>query len=320
MTYPPTYPPVPVYGGAGQPPRDPLIGRDVGDWIGNAFRAMRRSLPGLLAISLLAMLPSVVLLGLAAVVAAQGSLVGAVACLAAAALVGVAMIYLSQSAAIWLVTRQAAGMPATVGPAYGFALRRFGAVLGRVLLLGLLGMVGLVACIVPGLYVIVVSAATMPALVLFERGGGLIRRAFRLVNLQFWPAVGRVVLAWLIVVGAGSVFQFLPQVVGFGRATVHGDTPNQTVDFHGVGTLTTRGTGTTVEHWHWAWHLSAGLLVLVAVIALIGQLVNMVMFPAFVLVTYAWLRGYENPQLTTAHLAAQLDGWQPPPPQQPVWT
>ncbi|MFL6077725.1 MAG: hypothetical protein ACJ73S_30545 [Mycobacteriales bacterium] len=315
------YPPAPVYGGGwgAQPALDPLISREIGGWFGKAFGIMRRSWRGLLAVAALALLPETALFAMAGLAAAGHEFVLAIVLGGVGAVVAWFMLFLAESAAVWLAARQAAGLPATVGRAYGFALSRFGALLGRGILFGLLALGGLVLCLIPGLFVIAVAAATMPAIVLFERGGGLVRRAFRLFNAQFWPAVGRVMLAWLVVSAATSLFQFIPQVAGLGRVTQTGDAPDETVKVHGIGTLAHWRTADGANHYHWSWHLSVALLVATGVALLLGQLLGMVARPAFELATYAWLRGVENPQLTTATLVAGLDGQPPAAPQQPTW-
>jgi hypothetical protein len=315
------YPPAPVYGGGwgDQPPPDPLISREIGGWFGKAFGAMRRSWRGLVGIALLAVLPQLVLLVAAGVAVNGGQTILAVVLFAAGVVVTALMSLLGDAAGVWLTARQAAGLPATVGGAYGFALGRFAALLGRSILFGLLALGGLVLCVIPGLFVVAVVAATMPALVLFERGGGLVRRGFRLFNAQFWPAVGRVILAWLVITAASSLFQFVPQVAGLGRVTQTGESPNETLKFNGIGTLVTWRTSDGADHWHWSWHLSAALLVVSGIAILLGQVLAMIARPAFELVTYAWLRSVENPQLTTATLVPGLDGQPPVQPQRPHW-
>jgi hypothetical protein len=69
-------------------------------------------------------------------------------------------------------------------------LRRIHAMIGWGLLAGLLAGVGLLLCIVPGIYVAFVMI-TLPAIVLLERGKG-IGRAFELFHAKFGASLARV--------------------------------------------------------------------------------------------------------------------------------
>src|SRR3954454_20991800 len=107
------YPPAPVYGGGwgAQPALDPLISREIGGWFGKAFGIMRRSWRGLLGIAVLAILPEAALFALAGAAAAGHDVVLAVVLAALAAVLGGVMVFLGDSAAIWLAAKQAAGLP-----------------------------------------------------------------------------------------------------------------------------------------------------------------------------------------------------------------
>ncbi|MFL6077685.1 MAG: hypothetical protein ACJ73S_30340 [Mycobacteriales bacterium] len=265
---------------------DPLIGYDLGDWLARVLAVVGRSWLRIVLLHLLALAAIVVLgglfvlLGVAFYAAGHDSGTGhtsgwARALLAAmillAGLVAVVFSMAVAAGGLWLATRQAAGEPAPVGRALRFGLARLGGVVGWSIVFGLLTLVGLVLCVLPGLYVLVTVTATLYGVVVFERGRGLPRRAFRLVNQRFWATVGRLVL-WLLLVGALS--------------TLSG------------GLYDAAGAGSS--------HLRAGWLALAVLVQVAVWLVSLAGDIAVSLVSYAWLRGVEDPSLSTVRLAAEL--------------
>ena len=94
------------------------------------------------------------------------------------------------SGAMWLVTRQAAGAPASVGEALAFGARRCLRLGGLLVVVGLMVAVGLVACFLPGLYLAVAASLVVP-FVIFDRGTSAIGGSFRLVNRNFGAVLGR---------------------------------------------------------------------------------------------------------------------------------
>jgi hypothetical protein len=265
---------------------DPLIGYGVGDWLKRVLAVIARSWPRIVLLHLLALAATVVLgglfvlLGLAFYAAGHDSGTGhtsgwakvlLAAMIVLAGLVAAVFSLAVTAGGLWLATRQAAGQPAPVGRALRFGLARLGGVVGWSIAFGLLALVGLVLCLLPGLYVLVTVTATLYGVVVFERGRGLPRRAFRLVNQRFWAATGRLVL-WLLLVGALSALD------------------SSLYDAAGVGSSRVRA----------SW-LAVAILVQFAV-----WLVSLVGDVAVSLVSYAWLRGVEDPSLNTLRLAAEL--------------
>ncbi|MGH3681679.1 MAG: hypothetical protein ACRDT2_15715 [Natronosporangium sp.] len=96
-------------------------------------------------------------------------------------------------AGIWAVTREAAGQPAPVGAALQVGLRRSGPMFGGFLLLTVMVLAGLLACVLPGLY-LAVAGSLFSFVVIYERGRSGIGRSFGLVHRQFGAALGRVLL------------------------------------------------------------------------------------------------------------------------------
>jgi hypothetical protein len=265
---------------------DPLIGYDVGDWLKRVLAVIGRSWLRIVLLHLLALAAIIVLgglfvlLGVAFYAAGHDSGTGhtsgwakalLVAMIVLAGLVAVVFSLAVAAGGLWLATRQAAGEPAPVGRALRFGLARLGGVVGWSIVFGLLAIVGLVLCVLPGLYVLLTATATLYGVVVFERGRGLPRRAFRLVNQRFWATVGRLVL-WMLLVGALSTLS------------------SELYDAADVSSS----------------HVRAGWLVFAILVQIAVWLVSMVGDVAVSLVSYAWLRGVEDPSLNTARLAAEL--------------
>jgi hypothetical protein len=92
----------------------------------------------------------------------------------------------------WVLTREALGQPAQLGDALRYGLRRSLGLWGWTLLSGLILLVGLCACLVPGLYLLFPLSLVGP-IYLFERGVP-IGRAFKLFHANVGPVLGRVAL------------------------------------------------------------------------------------------------------------------------------
>lgn len=176
-------------------------------------------------------------------------------------------------AVLRLMADQAAGRPASIGAALRYGVRRGPLLWGWYLLAYLVVMVGLCACVVPGVYLVLALSMIAP-IVVFERGEPAFTRSFRLVHSNFWPTVGRLLLLGLAV----GVVTYLISCV-FGAATGVG--AGLTAPTHQPGTL--------------------ALVVDVLFSALLSLPITLVEV-AGVLVTYAELRGRQEP-LTSADLA-----------------
>jgi hypothetical protein len=100
-------------------------------------------------------------------------------------------------AAIWAVTREAAGELAPLGAALGYGLRNSARIWGWTLLYSLMVAAGVCACILPGLYLALAGCLFIP-IALYERGTSPISASFSLVNRNFGASLGRMILVGLL--------------------------------------------------------------------------------------------------------------------------
>jgi hypothetical protein len=91
------------------------------------------------------------------------------------------------------------GARPTAKASLAFALRRIHSILWVTLLGGLLVVLGLVACIVPGIWLYVSFAVAVPALLMEDvRGRRALGRSRRLVRGRWWPTFGILILGALL--------------------------------------------------------------------------------------------------------------------------
>jgi hypothetical protein len=96
---------------------------------------------------------------------------------------------LAQAASVYVVGKQASGEEVGAGPALSFAAGRALPLLGWGILAAILIGVGFILLVIPGIYLIVVFAASLTGVIMFERAG--IGRTFSLVNPAFGQTLGR---------------------------------------------------------------------------------------------------------------------------------
>jgi hypothetical protein len=109
------------------------------------------------------------------------------------------------------------GAPSTWQESFGFALRRLHSLVWVNVLVGLAVLVGLLACIVPGVWLYVSFGVVMPALLAEDlRGRKALRRSFSLVKGDWWHVFGVLFLAAMLTIvltsiaaGAGAALTFL---------------------------------------------------------------------------------------------------------------
>ena len=230
--YPPQYP-----GGGGQYPggqypqgsypgaspyaaADPLVATSFSDWWTKVIGVLTRSWQPLLIIQLATVVPGMIIAAIVTAAAGTDSTVASVSA-AIVGLVGALILFvvalLAQGASVYVVGKQAAGQEVGAGPALTFAAGRALPLLGWGLLAGILVMLGLVVLIVPGLYLIVVFAASLTGVIMFERAG--IGRTFALVNPAFGQTLGRLLTFLLAAVVysaiAGAIVSALVGPTGF---------------------------------------------------------------------------------------------------------
>ena len=190
-------------------------------------------------------------------------------------LVGIIMGYLiaaAWSGALRAIVKEAAGQPVSIGESFAYGFRRGVPLWGWGILAYLTVSVGLVLCILPGLYFLVSLSLLAPAAT-FERGSPY-ARSFKLVNRNFGGALGRLILAWLVV----AVFSCVVSLIGGLLVAAFGLT----------------GAALTV------------VTLVVNVIVSLVMLLPAVWMVGVVLVTYVWARGKVEP-VSTHSLAAQAD-------------
>lgn len=177
---------------------DPLVPEDVSGWVERIVGVVRRSWPSLLPVQLVS---TAVGVGIGEVAGPpfDGSPLDPATIgpdfLGTSLLAAALMLLVTAAAAavsVVLVVRHAAGDAVTVGQAAGIAGGRVLPLAGRLLVAGLLIMVGTLL-VVPAIYLGVVFAASLYGVVVIERGG--IRRCFALVNPRLLPTLGRMLLA-----------------------------------------------------------------------------------------------------------------------------
>jgi len=212
----PGYPGYPDGGAATPPPDDPLVPGDFSSWFQKIIGVVQRSWRQLaifqLVIAVLTAIYLAVTVNVTARMAEYGDALSAgqtlppadgmaafgifsVVLLAGMVVLGLisALIY---PATFFVVIRDAAGHPASLGDALRFGGSRLLATVGWGILSGLITLVGFILLIIPGLYLSIVFGASLLGVIVVERGS--IGRCFTLVNARFWPTTGRLVILWLI--------------------------------------------------------------------------------------------------------------------------
>ncbi|MFI5840430.1 hypothetical protein ACIA8K_12060 [Catenuloplanes sp. NPDC051500] len=114
------------------------------------------------------------------------------------------------AAATWAIVREAAtGQRVRLGEALGYGVRRSLALWGWTLLGGLLYLLGLLACFLPGLYVLLGLMMLTP-IVLFERQG--IGASFRALHRNLLVIGVRAVIIWGVAQAVGSMVGVVVQI------------------------------------------------------------------------------------------------------------
>jgi hypothetical protein len=184
-----------------------------------------------------------------------------------------------------VATNDAAGQPVSLGEAYTSSFRFGWPTLGWLVLAGLVTALGSLACYLPGLYLYVALSLVVPIMA-FERQGGF-TESFRLMHSNFWPAVGRIGLLFLVVYALSSAVNggmyFLFAIVS---AVIRAGGDDGSV----IGVV-----------------LVLAMFLLFLIVAVAVSYVSQLVMQAGYLVTYAELRGRLQPGLTTAQLAAEVN-------------
>lgn len=195
------------------------------------------------------------------------------------AVLTLAVLYVSGSAvlaAVRTAAAEAAGGFLALGEAFSFGFKRGGRFFLWLLLAWITIAVGLVLCVLPGLWAIFALSLMAPAAV-FEARKSPYARSIQLTHSAFWPALGRIVIVVLVAVAANLIIS----VVGLLLAGV----------------------------WHaiFASWLATVLTVLTEAIMALLLLVPMIWILAASLCTYAWLRGRAE-SVSATSLSAEAAG------------
>jgi hypothetical protein len=195
------------------------------------------------------------------------------------AILSLAALYVAGSAALAAVrtaAAEAAGGFLSLGEAFSFGFGRGRKFFLWLLLAWLTVAVGLVLCVLPGLWAIFALSLMAPAAV-FEARRSPYARSVQLTHAAFWPALGRILIVVLVAIAANLVIG----LVGLLLAGV----------WHGV----------------FAPWLATVLTVLTEAVMALLLLVPMIWVLAASLCTYAWLRGRAEPVSATS-LSAEASG------------
>ncbi|HEY1095296.1 MAG TPA: hypothetical protein VGE61_11390 [Glycomyces sp.] len=195
------------------------------------------------------------------------------------AILTLAVLYVSGSAvlaAVRTAAAEAAGGFLALGEAFGFGFKRGGRFFLWLLLAWITIAVGLVLCVLPGLWAIFALSLMAPAAV-FEARKSPYARSIQLTHSAFWPALGRIVIVVLVAIAANLIIS----LVGLLLAGV----------------------------WHavFASWLATVLTVLTEAIMALLLLVPMIWILAASLCTYAWLRGRAE-SVSATSLSAEAAG------------
>ena len=246
MTEPPSPPPYgapppgspygygPPPAGWAQPaaPDDPLVSTDYAGWWSRSTALVRRAWPALLRLQLIGAVASVLIQApvvsfLALAASGSGSLDGTAEMDLASGLVWIVagigwsiaqiplqlLVYaLVGLASVYVVVGAASGDPMGAGSAVRAALRRVLPMTGWALVSGLLVVVGVLACLLPGLYLGLVFLL-LPPVVAFERAG-VFERCFQLFHADLGAAFARMLTVGALTVVAGIVGTFIEDAVG----------------------------------------------------------------------------------------------------------
>jgi hypothetical protein len=189
------------------------------------------------------------------------------------------VLYVSGSAvlaAVRTAAAEAAGGFLSLGEAFSFGFKRGGRFFLWLLLAWATIMVGLVLCVIPGLWAIFALSLMAPAAV-FEARRSPYARSIQLTHSEFWPALGRIIIVVLVALAANIVIS----LVGLLLAGL----------WHGV----------------FAPWLAAVMTVLTEAVMSLLLLAPMIWILAASLCTYAWLRG-RTESVSATSLSAEAAG------------
>lgn len=280
------------------PPYDPLVAYDFSSWISRVVGVVKRSWLRLLVLLTIGyLLPLAILIGLA--VSMMSGLfeeldsfeLGLIepSLVATCLILALYLYVVARLAATNVATNDAAGQPVRLRDAYRSSLRLGWPTLGWSILAGLLILLGVLMCLLPGLYLLVVFGLLVPVMA-FERRSGMTGSS-RLVDGNFWPAAGRFALLYAVTFVVSIVLQ---QATGL--LAVFTSEPVLNL---GVTPGAVESPAMPADTWP--------LILVAMLINVVLQLLTEIVLLAGTLVVYAELRGRRQPGLNTAQLAAEVN-------------
>lgn len=201
------------------------------------------------------------------------------------AVLTLAVLYVAGSAVLGAVrtaAAEAAGGFLSLGEAFKFGFGRGGRFFLWLLLAWVTITVGLILCVLPGLWAAFALSLMAPAMV-FEARRSPYARSIQLTHSAFWPALGRIVIIVLVAIAANLIIA----LVGLLLAGV----------WHGI----------------FAPWLAAVLTILTEAVMSLLLLAPMIWILAASLCTYAWLRG-RSESVSATSLSAEAAGVAAPDP------
>ena len=204
--YPAAYGPPAGYGLPSQfyaGPEDPLVSKDIGGWWNRSLHLLQKAWLPLLAVHLISV-PLLEILSVWTQTAiktdtdqfTRDDLRTFLVRLGVVVVVGGLLNVVVSLSSLRILVQAATGRPVSVGAALLDGLRRTPAMIGWSIPAGLMILVGVVCCIVPGLYFGAVFTV-LPAIVLLERGNA-IARSFQLLHADLGPALGRILIYYAV--------------------------------------------------------------------------------------------------------------------------
>jgi hypothetical protein len=214
------------------PPHDPLVSADYAGWWRRALAIVRAAWPQLLVLELVGAVvgtavqtPVAVMLDRVSLSVDEslqsgdfgfgmGDLLAGLGAAALSLVIGVVVAAVVSLATLRISFAAAIGAPVRVGDGLSTAGRRLFPLLGWYLIAVPMVLVGLCACVLPGLYFAAVLSV-LPAVVVFERGVG-IGRCFKLFHGAFGASLARLATILVMYPVVGLITSVIGSVVEAG--------------------------------------------------------------------------------------------------------
>ncbi|TWJ10649.1 hypothetical protein LX16_4069 [Stackebrandtia albiflava] len=181
---------------------------------------------------------------------------------------------LAWTAALRAAVKESVGESVSVGESLAYGLRRGLRLWGWGILAYLTVVIGLVLCVLPGLWALFALSLIAPAAT-FEAGSPYVR-SIKLTHRNFGGALGRLVLAWLVIVLFGCVVGLIGGAVSAAAA----------VALSGAAEVI--------------------VLILVQAVMSLVLIIPSVWLVGMILCTYVWARGRTEP-VSAASLSMEAD-------------